>query len=160
MSRNKERKASKASIVLFYILAFTWALPITLLGLLAIPYVKIFKKDKHKIRKIAGRYAITLTESSFGGVSLGIVYIVDGRNKLHTHCHELGHTVQLQWMGVLWIVLVAIPSFFRYHYRRYQHKRSPQRRLPTYDSIWFEAQATNLGYSHFYRDVVNASLDQ
>jgi hypothetical protein len=54
--------------------------------------------------------------------------------------------------GPLFIPLVAIPSATRYWYRRRLRKAYGEpilKKLPSYDSVWFEGQATRLGYTKF-----------
>lgn len=139
----------------FYLLSFTWGLPWTLIGLLIFGVMWIFFSEQMKIRFIDGRISVTMTESRFGGVSLGIVYIVDRSNSRHLHLHELGHTIQSMYWGPLFIFVIAIPSFIRYHWRLYIKKTDIQmyRQLPHYDAIWFEGQATALGEKHFAKSI-------
>ena len=108
-----------------------------------------------EIRLIEGRIAVWFTKSRFGGVSLGIVYFVDRSNSYRLHTHELGHTIQSMYWGPLFIFVIAIPSFIRYHYREYIRRTNTEkfRNLPHYDAIWFEGQATSLGEKHFDKAV-------
>jgi hypothetical protein len=43
------------------------------------------------------------------------------------------------------IPVISLPSFLRYWYRRIIVKINKNKKLPPYDSIWFEGQATRLG---------------
>jgi hypothetical protein len=139
---------TKKDIVLFYILSFTWGIVFTVVGLFALLGALVFIGPKKlKIRYIAGRIAVTTTDRYFGGVSLGIVYFVDKSDRHHTHCHEIGHTIQNIYMGPLFIFLVAIPSFIRYHRWDKLKAKNP---LLKYDDAWYEGQATNLGMKSFY----------
>lgn len=148
---------NKKDLAVFYLLSFTWGLIWTLVGLFAFSFVYIFMKDKVLIRNIAGRIAVTFKEANFGGISLGIVYFVSKSDNKHTHLHELGHTLQHIWFGPLFLFLVAIPSGIRYQYRGLVWRLSKEwgRRLKPYDSVWFEGQATKLGYAHFSESIYN-----
>jgi hypothetical protein len=135
----------------FYLLSFTWGIVWTILGLLIFGIMWIFFSDQMKIRFIDGRIAVTMTNSRFGGVSLGIIYVVDRSDSRRLHLHELGHTIQNMYFGPLFIPVIAIPSFLRYHWRMYLKKNDYQTyiNLPHYDAIWFEGEATALGEKHF-----------
>lgn len=143
----------------FYLLSFTWGLPWTLIGLVVFGISWVYFHEQMEIRLIDGRIAVTFTESRFGGVSLGIVYFVDSSDSFRLHTHELGHTIQSMYWGPLFIFVIAIPSFARYHYRRWfrHNKPSKFRTFPPYDSVWFEGQATSLGEKYF-TDKVNKML--
>lgn len=147
----------KIKLALFYILSFTWGILMTLVGLFILLFTYLFMHDRIVIRVIAGRIAITFKDKIFGGLSLGIVYLVDKGDGVHTHVHELGHTLQNAALGPLFILLIAIPSAIRYHiwdvysalyYTRHGH-------FPGYDDIWFEHQATSLGERHYLDKVKN-----
>jgi len=135
----------------FYLLSFTWGLPWTLIGLIVFGISWVYFHEDMKIRLIEGRIAVTFTKQRFGGVSLGIVYFVDRSDSERLHNHELGHTIQSMYWGSLFIFVIAIPSFLRYHYRAHLRKTNLEkwRSLPHYDSVWFEGQATELGNKHF-----------
>lgn len=144
---------SKKDIIIFYALSFTWGLIWSLVGLFVLLFIYIFMKKQVVIRPIAGRISVVFKEKYFGGVSLGVVYLTDASDRSHTHMHELGHTVQNMMFGPFFILLVAIPSGIWYQYRniaRYFGKKN----LPPYDSPWFEAQATDLGYKKFHDAVM------
>lgn len=139
----------------FYLLSFTWGLPWTLIGLAVFGISWVYFHEEMKIRLIDGRIAVTFTDKRFGGVSLGIVYFVDSSDSFRLHTHELGHTIQSMYWGPLFIFVIAIPSFARYHYRRWvrQNDIAKFRTFPPYDSVWFEGQATELGKKHFGQKV-------
>lgn len=68
---------------------------------------------------------------------------------MHTISHEHGHAVQNCVFGVFMPILVTIPSVIRYWYREYVRNTKGWEYLKPYDSIWFEAQATNIGKNMF-----------
>ena len=149
---------SKSQLFIFYLLSFTWALPWTLVGLFVLLFIAVFMRDKVEIRTIAGRVAVHFKDGKFGGASLGLVYLVGRYNSLHTNRHELGHTLQHIYWGPLFIFIIAIPSSLRcamwkpyrdWHFKKYKE-------YPIYDQIWFEGQATRLGYKYFKESVDKA----
>lgn len=81
----------------------------------------------------------------WGGVSLGLVIIVEEGATEDTKNHELGHAVQNAVYGLLMPFIVSIPSAVRYWYRRFMAKIGKGDSLPPYHSIWFEAQASEWG---------------
>ena len=80
------------------------------------------------------------TKGSWGGVTLGC-FIFTCKNPSQSLLeHESGHTLQNIMFGPLMPFIVAIPSCIRYWFRRFTKPTT------MYDGIWFERQATNLGY--------------
>lgn len=147
---------NKRDILLFYTLSFTWGIVYTIVGLFVLLYFVLFKYDKISILIIAGRICIRTDGKYWGGISLGIVYIVDARNSYRLHVHELGHTVQHIMFGPLFIPLVAIPSVIRANlrkkYRKFLYDKNGK--YIEYDSVWFEGQATRLGEKYFSETVI------
>jgi len=132
--------------VLYYILIFTWGLPLTLLGLL----LTIFLLPFGKIRRYNYIYYIELNTNGRWGFAMGNMFVVSHPNtSLMVKSHEFGHTVQNAILGPLMILLVAIPSVVRFHYRawyRKKHAFHPLKvKMPAYDSIWFEHSANIIG---------------
>jgi hypothetical protein len=127
--------------VLYYILAFTWGLPMTLIGLF-VALVLIC------LRYRANTYGGCLHFSvgkKWGGVSLGIVIITDDNTPKRTMNHEFGHSLQNCCYGFLMPFIVCIPSVIRYWYRELRYHRRNIIPPTAYDDIWFEGQATRWG---------------
>ena len=128
---------------IFYFLTFTWGLPFTVLGLAAALFLRArgYTPKKHGYC-----YYFELGER-WGGVNLGLFFIVDKQNDERIRSHEHGHAVQNCYFGPFMPILVALPSLIRSRYRAYitEKKGVDARTLPPYDSIWFEGQATRLG---------------
>ena len=97
----------------------------------------------HKPFKNGGAICFRVDDNStWAGVSLGLVTIVTKSATQHTLNHEFGHTFQNCWWGPLFPFVVAIPSGIRCAlWSRIKTKRPDAR----YDDIWFEGQATELG---------------
>ncbi len=131
---------------LFYLLQFTWGLAINFIGFIVFCILLI---TKHKANKFGPNVYMTVGKS-WGGLSLGIFFFVGKEdNIVHTKCHESGHSLQNIMFGPLFIFLVCIPSAIRYWYRELKYYRKDLEPKTKYDDIWFEGQATNLGYKYF-----------
>lgn len=124
---------------LWYILMFTWGLPMTVLGLLVSCFMLI---TGHKPKAYHGIwYFETKWIKWWGGVELGCCFCKDQEKGERIQMHELGHLYQVI-LGPLFIFLVAIPSAARYWVRALSKKPAKT----SYDSIWFERFATNFGH--------------
>ena len=127
----------------FYLLTFTWGLPFTLLGLFAALFLRLRgnKPKKH------GYCFYFEAGEHWGGINLGLFFIVDKHNSKAIRNHEHGHAVQNCYLGPFMLFVVALPSLLRSRYRAYliEKKGVDARTLPPYDSVWFEGQATQLG---------------
>lgn len=121
---------------LYWILVFTWALPTTIIGLLVtLVMIIIGKKPErygHSYRFAFGK--------PWGGITLGLMFMQDGKKYGSTAMHEYGHVHQII-LGPLFLPLVGIPSFLRATWRTYTKKTN----LSPYDEIWFERSASDLG---------------
>ena len=127
----------------FYFLTFTWGLPFTLLGLFAALFLRLsgYKPKKH------GYCFYFEVGEHWGGINLGLFFIVDKHNNKAIRNHEHGHAVQNCYLGPFMLFAVALPSLIRSRYRAdlMEKKGVSAKTLPPYDSAWFEGQATQLG---------------
>ena len=122
---------------LFYILNFTWGLPMTLIGGIAcLVFIGL-----GKLPTVHGGCLCFTKGKNWGGVSLGLVMIVSEQATENTKNHELGHALQNAVYGVFMPFIVSIPSAVRYWHRRGKDPAT----LPLYDAVWFEGQATEWG---------------
>ena len=74
---------------------------------------------------------------------MGLFFLTDTSDSYHVKCHEYGHSLQNCLWGPIGIFVITIPSAIRYwvfHFREKFGKKNP-----SYDSIWFEGQATKWG---------------
>ena len=129
--------------LLFYVLNLTWGIPMNIIG--ALVALGLYIGGKRPTRH--GGCWCYIVGRGWGGVSLGLVMIVDEESTDYddTKNHEHGHAIQNAVFGVFMPFVVSIPSAVRYWYRLYMEKRGKADSLPPYDSIWFEAQATEWG---------------
>ena len=128
---------------IFYLLTFTWGLPFTLLGLMAALFLRLrgYKPKKH------GYCRYFEVGENWGGINLGLFFIVNKGSTAAIRSHEHGHAVQNCYLGPFMLIIVALPSLVRSRCRAYLTEKNgvPESSLPPYDSIWFEGQATRLG---------------
>ena len=132
----------------FRLLSYTWGLPMTLIGRLA-ALILTALGFKHESYGYCTRFEVG---ENWGGVSLGNVIITGRNSTTHTKDHEHGHALQNVKYGLLMPFVVAIPSFVRYWYFVLRIKLN-KRITKSYDSIWFEGEATKLGteFMDWYR---------
>ena len=126
------------SAFVFYLLSFTWGLPVTLAGAFAALFMRIIGAKCSRV----GNCVCFEYGRGWGGFSLGIfIFTEEGAGK-KTKWHEHGHGLQNCVYGPFMIFLVSIPSAVRYWYRRLKKDKT---KLRPYDGIWFESQATRMG---------------
>lgn len=134
----------------FYILSFTWGLPMSLLGSI-IAFCLLVTGHKPKLFHYFVYFEVGC---GWGGFECGCFFFVNKNATLHLKQHEAGHGLQNIMFGVFMPFIVTIPSAIRYWYREvvYKINRKKYFTLPEYDSIWFEGQATKLGKKYFPKD--------
>ena len=130
--------ASGWSRALFYVLQFTWGLPVNLAGLL------LFLCCKGPRRERFHNSVVTYLPGNRGGLSLGIFIFLSLQSEneqRRLRVHEYGHTVQCLFLGPLYWPVVVIPSAIWYHFFAGYRKK---RRIP-YDTFYCERWATAWG---------------
>lgn len=128
----------------FYLLSWTWGLPLTLIGLAISGVLLLLGYEPKKW----GSATYFVLGSGWGAFSIGTTVVVSKEMQTDdTLNHEFGHCIQNCYYGFLCPFIVSIPSFIRACYRELVVKLKVKKysELPDYDSIWFEAQATELG---------------
>lgn len=133
----------KNNKLLFYVLSFTWGLPMTLIGVVAAAVMLLFFR-KPELCGYCIRFRIG---NGWGGVSLGLTIITDNQSESEITYHEHGHAIQNTLYGFFMPFLVCIPSMIRYWYREYLVRIKGYRysSLSAYDDAWYEGQATRWG---------------
>lgn len=121
---------------LYWILAFTWGILLTLVSLI-VSLVLII--TFHKPKKYHGIWYFSIGKF-WGGAETGIMFIRDIESDDELSMHELGHTYQNCIFGPFTLLLVTIPSIIRYWYIRLLNMDKVN-----YDKPWFEGSATDLG---------------
>jgi len=136
---------------IFYILSFTWGLPVTLSGFLI---AFLFLITGHLPKRCG--YSFRFESSRLkGGFSAGIFIFTKRGATIHLLCHEHGHGVQNCFYGLLMPFVVSIPSSSRYHFRNFKKHVLKKPPKTPYESIWFEAEATKIGT--LYKDLIQNS---
>ena len=125
---------------LFYLLSFTWGLPMTLIGMFGAVALRIAGCNYQKV----GYCYHFETGYDWGGVSLGMFIFTQRHAVDHITFHEHGHAFQNCYLGFLMPFIVGLPSAIRYQYRKIRAKRGNPCKTK-YDAIWFEGSATKLG---------------
>lgn len=124
----------------YYIVQWTWGIIMNLIGGCVYLYALFRKWPVEKYRN-----AIMIkAPKSFGGVNFGMFFVV-GKNNEHCAAHEYGHSLQNLHWGLAMPFVIAIPSAVRYWYRKIKYTNKGLKPPTDYDSVWFEAQATEYG---------------
>lgn len=148
---------------LFYLFQLTWGLPLTLIGLVGAMAMLI---TGHKPKKIGYFIQFTAKKDNSGwGFEGGIFYFVskDCEFDKNIATHEMGHSSYQQlWFGPLAVLIVTIPSVIRFWYRKFvvRFNEEKAKKLPPYDSIWFERTATKYGEKFFDKMVTDGIVQE
>ena len=134
----------RAAYVLFILLSLTWGLPMTLVGAAVCLAVRL---DGVRPRRFGPCLYMTVG-AHWGGLSLGPFLFTDPHAPAHTLLHESGHAVQDVLFGPAMPLLVSLPSAARYWLRALGERRGRVFRRG-YEDVWFERQATRLGFRCF-----------
>lgn len=127
---------------LFYALSFTWGCILTVIGLIV---ASVLVCLGFKPKKYGWCYYFEFGRK-WGGINLGIICLTEREPAESTKNHEHGHAVQNCLFGPLMLFVVCIPSATRYLYRKLNYKSKGKKPPTEYDAVWFEGQATRLGY--------------
>ena len=124
---------------LYYLLSFTWGLPMNIAGgFVALILLCFRKKPKWYGWNLCFELPVNF------GLSLGIFFIAPIGGSTHTKNHEHGHSIQNVYFGPLAVGAVNVPSAVRFWVRETQSRRG-NKPGTLYDEIWFERQATLSG---------------
>ena len=136
---------------LFYIISFTWGGIMTTIGLVVLlvtlPFGK-FGVYHGRIYKRIGK--------NWGGLELGCFFLCNNSADEYVLAHESGHGLQNCLWGPLMPFVICIPSAIRYWYREFiwHFNKEKFNKLPEYDAIWFEGQATKWGKKYVITDKI------
>ena len=137
--------------ILFYIISFTWGGVMTTIGLVVLLVTLPFGKFGIYHGRIYKRIG-----KNWGGVELGCFFLCDNSADEYILAHESGHGLQNCLWGPLMPFVICIPSAIRYWYREFiwHFNREKFNKLPEYDAIWFEGQATKWGKKYVTTDKI------
>lgn len=131
---------------IFYFLSFTWGIVMTLVGLLVAGVLLLVGK---KPKKHGWCWYFEVGED-WGGLNLGLIFLVGTDSLDVTKNHEFGHAFQNCVWGPLMPFVISIPSAIRYWYRELKYYRKGKYPPTNYTDIWFEWQATWIGRRAMY----------
>lgn len=108
----KKGFAAELKKFLFYLIQWTWGLPVNLVGGLMFLFCTAIKKRRWQ--RFGYAYIVYLPWNS-GGLSMGLfIFMKDNhKNKVwtyNTRIHEYGHTWQCLILGPLYYIVIALPS--------------------------------------------------
>lgn len=131
--------------VLFWTIQLTWGLITNIIG--GLIFLVLFIAG-YRPKRFAEMLYFEVGEN-WGGFNCGFVTVVCKKHSVHTIHHEHGHFIQNFYFGPF-MILIQLASIIRYWYRVYIQKTNPEKyaTLPEYDAIWFEGQASGLGYKY------------
>ena len=137
--------------ILFYIISFTWGGIMTTVGLVVLLVTLPFGKFEIYHGRIYKRIG-----KNWGGVELGCFFLCDNSADEYILAHESGHGLQNCLWGPLMPFVICIPSAIRYWYREFiwHFNKEKFNKLPEYDAIWFEGQATKWGKKYVITDKI------
>ncbi len=127
----------------FYLVQWTWGLPVNLVG--GIAYLICTKIKKRRHSRFGYSYIVYLPWKS-GGLSMGLfIFMRDNHPKkewtYNTRIHEYGHTWQCLMLGPLYYLIVALPSVIWCNFfQKYREKNNV-----SYYKLYCEAWANKLG---------------
>ena len=125
---------------LFYLLSFTWGIPMTLVGCIVAAFLLA---TGHKPNKFGYCWHF-IVGKRWGGVSFGPVMVTSAKPSERTKMHEHGHALQSCRYGPFMIV-ISIMSATRYWYRELKYHRHGLNPPTEYDDAWYEGEATRIG---------------
>lgn len=123
----------------YYLLQFTWGLPMNIAGLIVAASLMICGR-----RPVRYGWGWCFEHEGDWGLELGIFFIAPP-DSIHTKNHEHGHGIQNIYFGPLTMFVISLPSICRFWWRKLRQKFGKP--ITTgYDDIWFEGQATKSGF--------------
>jgi len=135
----------KINKVLFWTIQILWNPIENLLGVFLFLLMIMLGKKPIRYHQ-AIRFEIG---KNYGGFNFAWCIVTNEKPSQHLLKHEHGHFIQGMFFGTFEI-LIQLMSIIRYWYRiivvKLKLKKSSD--LPPYESIWFEKQATDLGYKY------------
>ena len=127
----------------FYVLSWTWGLPMTLIGAVV---VLILMASGKKLKKWGYGYYVEVGKN-WGGLELGMFFLTNENPSYAMKCHEFGHGIQNCYFGWLMPFAISIPSAIRYWYRTIRAELGYSNKGSYYD-IWFEKDASEIGKAY------------
>ena len=127
----------------FYTLNLTWGIIMTAIGALVAVALLV---TKHKPHVHCGCVYFEVGKPGWGGMELGLFFLCSPTASMHTKKHEVGHAVQNCKWGPAMPFVICLPSAIRWWYRKLKYTDKGLTPPTAYDDIWFEGEASKLGY--------------
>lgn len=128
-------------LIIFWILQWTWGLPQNLIGLF------FTLKLKREPKELFNGACVTWHGENWGGVSLGMFLIINGKHneqwRQDTLVHEYGHAIQSLILGPLYLFVIGIPSYIWCNSKKYIELR--KNKDISYFEFYPEKWANKLG---------------
>ena len=106
----KARAVSGAQKTLFYLVQWTWSLPVNLAG--GLLFLLLWPFTRHE--RFGNAFITYVPWKGFGGMSVGLFIFINSRSPRawteDTRIHEYGHTIQCLLLGPLYWFVIALPS--------------------------------------------------
>lgn len=131
MSFEKMKKLKKWQ---FYVLSFTWGLPLSLAGAVVCLTLLLAGGKPQKY----GHCYYVAAGKNWGGFSMGWFFLVDKNAPIRTKDHEMGHGYQNACKYGPFTVMLTLISVCRYWYDRLIKRIN-------YEAYFFEKEASELG---------------
>lgn len=100
---------------IYYLLHWTWALPINIIGGIVCLICMCCKCPVQKYRNAVE----IIVPWNFGGLEMGMFFI-RGKDCASVAPHEYGHSIQTLWWGVFALLFISAPSCTRYWIREFK----------------------------------------
>ena len=127
----------------FFLRSFTWGLPVNIGGAIVAAGLLL---TGHRPERFGNCINFTVGKN-WGGGSMGVFMLTCRNATTRVKEHEHGHSIQNCFYGPL-MPLINLQSSTRYLVRKGIEIIAPNRKLPPYDSAWFEGEATRLGSAY------------
>lgn len=124
---------------LYYLIQFTWGLPINIIGAVVAGVLLLCKK-----RPYWYEWHLCFELPTRSGMNLGIFVMLPHSALMNMKMHEIGHGIQNMYVGPMFIGSIAITSVIRFWWRKLLFHLGKEPKTQ-YDDVWFEGQATRLG---------------
>lgn len=101
--------------LLYYILSFSWGLPLNIFGGMVYLVLRIIGCRPKKF----GWCQYFEIGYGWGGFEAGCVFVCAKDSSERLKAHEFGHSIQNCYFGFLTPIIITIPSAIRYWYREW-----------------------------------------
>lgn len=134
----------------FYLFAFTWGLPITLLGCLCSLAAMACGKKPYKY----GHCIFFNVFKSNRTYSLGIFVFAGEDAGLYSKRYANGRCIQQAIFSVFSISVITIPQIFRWILLKTK-RATHYTKTAMFDNIWYNGQAYQIGAYHAFSRIIN-----